>query len=83
MPTKFFKESNHWVVQKDAAVRERIVTPGHFILEEKNSYLSIVGSSTDIDVLFRNVLVTDIVKDRIDTPYTDVAEFILTNESFF
>ena len=83
MATKFFKEEAHWVYQKDADPLEHIVTPGFYVLSQRGSIITIQGVDKSIDVLFKNVEVSLIEKDRSNNTYTDLADFITLNEAFF
>lgn len=84
MAAFFFKEGNIWVCKEDNTTAEQIVTSGNYVLEiENGTVLSMYGDNTYTNTILEEVEVTNIHKDRIGTAYTDVADFITTNEEFF
>lgn len=83
MSVKFFKENSHWVYQKDSDDVEYVVPSGKYELKYYNTQVTIHGINTPTNTLFKNVEVTEIVRDRLDNTYASVADFITICEEFF
>lgn len=84
MAAFFFKEGNLWVCKEDNTLEEQVLTSGNYVLEiENGTTLSLYGDNTYTNLALSETEVTNIHKDRIGTAYTDVADFITTNEEFF
>jgi len=85
MALKFFKRGNLWIYQGHGAelAEEISVTSGYYKRVIDGNIISIVGINTDTNVLIKEELVTDIVKNDNGDYYESILDFIALTEPFF
>lgn len=81
---KFFKEGDNWIVQQLGSLSELTIPAGYYVKEVLlDDNISIFGYNTWTNVLFKDVNVTEIEKNRAGDFYIDMSEFNTATADFF